>query len=102
MYLGLLMEFQMVIHNICNSLSVGSRSRPAAVNVISNPGQLISHSVGYICSKKTINLKSSYKQTTLETSKVYPVLVRESAPMTTPPLNSTAMIDVYFKLNMFH
>lgn len=27
----------------------------------------------------------------------YPVVVRESAPMTTPPLNSTAIIVVYNK-----
>lgn len=35
----------MIGYNISNSLSISSRPRPAAVYMISDPGQLISHSV---------------------------------------------------------
>lgn len=36
----------MVGNNIGNSLSIGGRARSAAVNVVSDPGQLVRHSVG--------------------------------------------------------
>ena len=86
------MKFQVIIHNVCNSLSVSSRSRATAVNVIGNFCQFISNPIGYIGPGNYNSLQFFFRK--MEVTLSYPVLVRESAPITTPPSNSTAIMDV--------
>ncbi len=64
--------------------------------MISNFGQFVSNPIGYISPENqhtTVN--DCFHLENSELKLTYPVLVRESAPITTPPSNSTAIMDVY-------
>ena len=46
----ILMKLKMIVDNVSNSLSIGSRTRTTAVDVVGNLGKFVTDSIGHISS----------------------------------------------------
>lgn len=79
-FLGDRVELQVVRDNVCECLRVCRRARAAAVDAVREVRQLVGD---------TVRLRKKKRRTMYG-----PMVVRESAPITTPPSNATAMIEV--------
>lgn len=96
---------QLISDSICNCLCVRSRPRTAAEYAVVYGGQLVSNTVGNVspaqkCDYRSVSIQllngccCDVNQTSSARTETYPVVVLESAPITTPPSNSTAIIVV--------
>jgi hypothetical protein len=83
-------HLQVVVHDIRDGLRVRGAAGSAAVDAVVDVRQLVGDTIR-LYADFSIRINQSHATRTM----YEPMVVRESAPTTTPPSNWTAMIDVY-------